>query len=168
MKTVQEKRISWAYRFGLWIKALQAFSEVVAGVLFYAINTNKLTTLILDIAHGEIIEAPDSLWSNLLTKSIDQFSLAGKYFIAFYLLSHGVVKLFIIIGLFLEKRWAYPVSVLGFSALILYQTYHYFINYSVALLLLTVMDTIILWLIIHEHRKVKIFSTLTLIDKDSQ
>lgn len=166
MKRTQEKQTSFAYHLGLWIKATQASLEIVAGILFYIINTNKLTTFILTAAHGEIAESPHGMLPNLLIKSVDQFSAAGKYFIAFYLLSHGVVKLFIIVGLFLKKPWAYPVSVVGFSALIFYQTYHFLINHSMALLLFTIMDLIILGLIIYEHRKVKILDGLRLVDKN--
>jgi len=166
MEMAQKKKTLFAYHLGLWIKAAQAFLEIVAGILFYVINTNKLTTFILAVAHGEITESPHGMLPNLLIKSVDQFSLAGKYFIAFYLLSHGVVKLFIIVGLFLKKPWAYPVSVVGFSILIFYQTYHFFMNHSLALILFTIMDLIILGLIIYEHRRVKVFDSLNLIDKN--
>jgi uncharacterized membrane protein len=148
----KEKRIFMAYELGLILKALQAFLEVIAGVLFYAISTNSMTTFILTVAHGELAEMPNDFLSDFLIKSAGQLSIQGKFFIVFYLLSHGVIKLIIIGGLYFKKRWAYPAALIGLGGLILYQIYRLAISHSIFLLALTVMDVIILWLIWHEHR----------------
>ena len=152
MKAIQEKRIFFAYEISLIFKATQAFLEVVAGMLLYAVSTSKITAFILTIAHGELAETPNDILSNFLIQSAQQFSTSGKFFVVFYLLTHGIIKLIIIFGLFFKKRWAFPASMLGFGSLILYQLYHLAVSYSVSLLVITLMDGIILWLIWHEHK----------------
>ena len=147
-----EKTIFEAYEIGLFVKFLQAFLEVVTGVLLYAVSTNNLTKFILSIAHGELAEIPNDYLSDLIIKSAGQITTASKFFIGFYLLTHGVIKVVIIIGLYLKKKWAYLAAMIGFGGLILYQIYHLILNHSIILFALTIMDLIILWLIWHERR----------------
>ena len=148
----EEKKIFVVYEVSLILKAIQAFLEVIAGILLYIISANSLTTFILKIAHGELAEMPNDFMSHFLIKNADQLFITGKLFIVFYLLSHGVIKLIIIVGLFLKKRWAYPAAIIGLGGLILYQIYRFLINYSIFLLIITIMDIVILWLIWHEQR----------------
>jgi len=153
MKKVRERNIFVTYEIALLLKASQAFLEVVAGILFYAISTTAITTFILFIAHGELAESPNGIVSNFLIQSAHQLSVSGKFFIGFYLLIHGIIKLVLIFGLFAKKLWAYPASLVGLGGLILYQLYNLIIRYSILLLLLIVVDSIILWLIVREHNK---------------
>ena len=152
MKIVEEKRIFVAYEVVLLLKATQAFLEIVAGALLYAITTSKALAFILAVAQEELTETPSDFLSNFLTTSAHQMSGSGKFFIIFYLLSHGIIKLVLIIGLFLKKSWAYPASLIGLGGLILYQIYRLITGHSIALLILTIMDIVILWLIWREHR----------------
>ncbi len=152
MKEVQEKEIFVVYEAGLIFKGIQAFLEIVIGLLFYAVSTNTITTFLLYIAHGEFLEIPNDYLSDFLVKSAYQYTSSGKLFIVFYLLTHGIIKLVIIGGLFLKKKWAYPASLIGLGGLIIYQIYRLFVGYSIFLLVLSIMDIIILWLIWHEHR----------------
>jgi uncharacterized membrane protein len=150
-EVITEKRIFLAYEVGLIVKAFQAFLEIVAGMLLLAIHTNTIITFMLSLTYGELSEVPHSLVTNFLIKSADQFSVSGKFFIVFYLLSHGIIKLGIIIGLLLKKKWAYPASLIGFGGLLIYQLYSLIAHHSLALLIITGMDGIILWLIWREH-----------------
>ncbi len=151
MKIIEEKRIFVVYEIGLFLKALQAFLEIVAGVLFYFISTNAITTFVLTIAHGELTEMPRDFMSNLLMSGVTQLSAASKFFIVFYLLSHGIIKLGIIFGLYFKKKWSFPVAVIGFGGLLLYEIYCVIVSYSLSLSLFILMDVIILWLVVREH-----------------
>lgn len=149
---LQEKRIFITYEIALLLKGLQAFLEVVAGMLLWLISTNAIATFILFVAHSELAESPDNVISDFLIQSAHQLSAAsGKFFIVFYLLSHGIVKLVLIVGLFMKKAWAYPASLVGLGGLILYQLYSLLRHYSIFLLILTIIDIIIIWLIVREH-----------------
>lgn len=147
-----EKRIFVVYEFGLLLKTVQALLEVVIGAVLYFISTNDIVNFILKIIHGELVEDPNDFFANLILKDVHKFSFSGKHFLIFYLLTHGIVKLIIIAGLLQRKEWAYPMAIVGLGGLILYQIYHLLINHSISLLIITIMDVIILWLIFHEHK----------------
>ena len=159
-KIIKEKRIFLAYEFGLLFKAIQATLEVIGGILFYAISTNTLTTFIVTFAHGELVETPRDFLSNLLAGGVTLLSGSGRLFIAFYLLSHGIVKFIIVVGLFLKKKWSYPVAVIGFSGLIAYETYLLIIGYSLSMLIFTLIDVVILWLVVREHNVPKRYTEI--------
>jgi uncharacterized membrane protein len=152
MNKTEEKRIFVVYEVSLLLKALQAFLEIFAGFLLYVINTNKITSFILTIAHEELVETPRDPLSLFFIQSTNQLSASGKFYLVFYLLSHGVVKLILIIGLFKKKQWAYPASLIGLGGLIVYQWYRLSVTHSVLLFSLTLMDMFILWLIWREHQ----------------
>ena len=80
--------------------------------------------------------------------------MGGKSFATFYLLSHGIVKLFLVAGLLRNKAWAYPASLAVLGLFIAYQLYRLTFAFSIALVLLTVFDFVVIWLIWHEYRLV--------------
>jgi uncharacterized membrane protein len=156
VEETKEKKIFAVYEFGLLLKTMQALLEVGIGAVLYFISTNNIVNFILKIIHGELVEDPNDFFANLILKDVHQFSFSGKHFLIFYLLTHGIVKLIIIVGLLQRKKWAYPVAIFGLGGLIMYQIYHLLINHSIALLIITIIDIIILWLIFHEHKVKKI------------
>jgi uncharacterized membrane protein len=84
-----------------------------------------------------------------------QFSLSSELFIAFYFLSHGIIKLFIVGYLWKGKLWAYPVGIILFFIFILYQVYRYSFTHSVWLIVLTILDLIIIYLTWSEYQRIK-------------
>jgi uncharacterized membrane protein len=86
------------------------------------------------------------------------FSVSSQHFYAFYLLSHGVVKIFLVIGLLKNKLWSYPASLAVMSLFIVYQLYRFFYTRSLGLIVLTVFDLIVMILIWHEYRLLRRYS----------
>ena len=64
------------------------------------------------------------------------FSVAEHNFYAFYLLSHGIIKRVLVIGLLRERLWAYPASFAVFGAFIAYQLYRFSFTHDIGLILL--------------------------------
>jgi len=83
------------------------------------------------------------------------FSVQEQNFYAFYLLSHGVVKLFLVVGLLKGKLWSYPASLIVLGLFILYQLYRYSYTHGVGLIALTVFDIVVMALIWHEYGLVR-------------
>ena len=83
------------------------------------------------------------------------FSLASQEFYAFYLLGHGLIKLLLVIGLLRGKLWSYPASLAALGAFMAYQMYRYSYTHSPGLLVLTVFDAAVMWLIWQEWRLVR-------------
>ena len=85
----------------------------------------------------------------------EAFSVQKHDFYAFYLLSHGLVKLVVVAGLLKEKLWAYPASFVIFGAFIAYQLYRYSYTHDLSLILLSIFDLFVIVLAVHEYRLVK-------------
>lgn len=78
--------------------------------------------------------------------------MQAQHFYAWYLLSHGVVKLGLVAGLLLRKLWAYPTTIVVLGLFIFYQIFRYAQTHGTGLLLLTVLDILVVGLTFHEYR----------------
>jgi len=80
------------------------------------------------------------------------FSVESQHFYAFYLVTHGLLKLAVVVGLLREKLWAYPACFVVFTAFIVYQLYRYSYTHDLGLILLSILDAFVILLAIHEYR----------------
>ena len=53
--------------------------------------------------------------ANFLLHSVQNLSIGTQDFAAIYLLGHGVIKLWLIVGLPRKKLWYYPASTVVFG-----------------------------------------------------
>jgi uncharacterized membrane protein len=154
-KLFEEKNIHLLFEISLIFKALLALIEVAGGLTIMFIPHNAILEYVQSIAKYELAEDPTDLIANYLRHWAEHFSLNAQYFAAFYLLSHGIVKLWLIAGLLRNKLWYYPVSMVIFGAFTLYQIYRYTFTHSITLILITFFDLLVIWLIWHEYRYMK-------------
>ncbi len=90
--------------------------------------------------------------ANFFVQNAQNLSTHTKTFVAIYLLFHGLLNLGIVLTLWHNKLWSYPVG-LGISSFFMtYQIYRLFLEFSLWLLLLTLFDLAVMWLIYHEYR----------------
>jgi len=150
-----EEIVRISFDVGLLIKGIDALAEIIGGVALMFITPDRLNTLITLVSKGELSEDPTDFLMNYLVTFGHSFSVSSLQFVMFYLLSHGIVKMIVILSLWYKKPWAYPLSVVVFVIFIAYQMYHYTINHSIFLLLLTVLDIIMIVLTILEYTRIK-------------
>ena len=122
---MQEKRIHQIFAVSVSLKGLHAIFEIVGGFALYLTSTATILGWIDRSLRDEISQEPQRLDRNHLCKFGQTFSVAQHDFFAFYLLSHGIVKVVLVYGLLKEKLWAYPASFVVFGAFIAYQLYRY-------------------------------------------
>ncbi|TAL52738.1 MAG: DUF2127 domain-containing protein [Pandoraea sp.] len=149
---LDEKKIHLVFEVSLWFKAVFALSEMLAGVAAYFIPPQLFLTLVLWVTREEFVEDPHDFVANLLLHTVQHLSIGTREFAAVYLLGHGVIKLWLIVGLLRERLWYYPISIVVFGAFIVYQLYRYTFTHSIWLLLITVLDVVIIALTWHEYR----------------
>jgi len=135
--------IHQAFRFGILLKGLDAVLEMIGGVLLLIINPEMLNRLVMLLTFHELSEDPHDLIANFLINSAHDLSVSALIFGSLYLLSHGLIKIFLVVSLWREKLWAYPVAIFFFSLFIIYQIYRYLDTYSIWLIPLAVFDLII-------------------------
>lgn len=143
------------FRIGIFFKGIFALIELISGILLFFITSDLLLKYIHYIFGHELIQDPTDILVNFLLNLFSNFSSSMKIFFAIYLLSHGIIKLGLIIALWKEKLWSYTLSEIIFSLFIVYQTYRYFQNPSFFLMLLTLIDFLVIILIHLEYKNLK-------------
>ena len=149
---MNEHRIHQIFEVGVLLKGAHALIECISGLALAVVRTSMIVSLINALTQEELVEDPNDIFANYLRTSAHSFSISDQHFYAFYLLSHGVIKLFLVIGLLRNRLWAYPASLIVLGLFIAYQLYRFSDTQSVGLIALTVFDLIVIILIWHEYR----------------
>ena len=151
----EEKEIHLAFEISIILKGIGSVFEIIGGLLTLFVTKSFIISSVLSLTNEELSQDPNDAIAHYLINLSNNFSVSSQHFIAIYLLSHGIIKLFLVIGLLKKKLWAYPLSVFVFSLFIIYQIYKYVYSPSMWLLILTLFDGLIIWLTLHEYKKIK-------------
>jgi uncharacterized membrane protein len=149
---MQEKRIHQIFAVSVSLKGLHALIEVIGGIALYLTSTATIIGWINRLSRGELTEDPHDWIATHVAKFGETFSVQQHHFYAFYLLSHGLIKGVLVIGLLKEKLWAYPASFAIFGLFIAYQLYRYSFTHDIGLIALSIFDLFVIALAIHEYR----------------
>lgn len=152
---MKERRIHEIFEISILLKGAHALIECVGGILLAVVSTKAITDFVGRVTQYELVEDPRDLIATRLLEWAQGFSIETQHFYAFYLLSHGAVKLLLVIGLLREKLWAYPASLIVLGLFIAYQIYRYSFTHSPALIVLSIFDIFVMGLIWHEYRLVR-------------
>jgi uncharacterized membrane protein len=149
---MREKGLHRLFVLSVGLKGFYALAEIASGLALYFIAHDSIIRVINRFTTDELVHDPhDWLGTNLLGFARG-FSLESQHFYAFYLITHGVLKLAVVIGLLRERLWAYPSSFVLFSAFIAYQLYRYSYTHDFGLVLLSILDLLVIVLAWHEYR----------------
>lgn len=149
---MQEKQIHRIFVASVLFKGVHALIEIVGGIALYLVSTETIVRTINRWSYDELIEDRNDWVANHLLDFSRHFSVAEHGFYAFYLLSHGIIKSVLVLGLLREKLWAYPASFAVFGAFIAYQLYRYSFTQDFGLILLSIFDLFVIYLAVHEYR----------------
>jgi uncharacterized membrane protein len=154
-RLLEEKNIHLVFEVSLFLKGAFAIAEVLAGIGVYFVTQQFLFRLVERVTREELLEDRRDWIANYLFQSAQHFSVSTRNFTAVYLLSHGVVKLWLIVGLLRGKLRYYPIAIAVFGLFILYQLYRFNLTHSVWLLLITAVDMVVIGLTWHEYGYLK-------------
>ena len=135
---MQEKRIHQVFVVSVLAKGAHALIEIAGGLALYLFSTDAIARWLDEIDRHDWVAR--------------HFPLSEQHFYAFYLLSHGLVKSVLVVGLLREKLWAYPASFAVFGAFIAYQLYRFSYTHEIALIFLSIFDLFVIYLAVHEYR----------------
>nr|MBU1327609.1 DUF2127 domain-containing protein [Candidatus Omnitrophota bacterium] len=171
MKNAQRVRtiIHKGFEIGILLKGINGLLEIVGGALLLFIRTEMVPSIIAAVTYHELSEDPHDIVANYLMHAAQNLSISTQLFGVIYLLSHGIVKIFLIVSLWKRKLWAYPVAMGVFGIFIIYQMYRYTIVPAVELIILTVLDVIIIiltWLEFKQLRSME--SSLKIVTSESK
>jgi uncharacterized membrane protein len=149
---MQEKRVHQIFVASVLFKGIHALIEIAGGLALYLISAETIVRAINRWSYDELVEDHNDWVANHLLDFSRHFSVAEHNFYSFYLLSHGLIKSILVIGLLREKLWAYPASFAVFGLFIAYQLYRYTFTHDVGLIVLSIFDLFVIYLAVHEYR----------------
>lgn len=150
--TGAHKTLDRFFYASIWLKGLHAVFEILGGVALLLTSPAFIMRVVAMVTQDEIAQDPNDFIANALRNAAQQISVSSERFAAVYLLSHGVVKVFLVAGLLRNRPWAYPASLAVFGAFIAYQVYRFTLTHSIGLVALTLFDLVVMWLIWREYR----------------
>jgi uncharacterized membrane protein len=151
---MNERRVHQIFEISVLLKGAHALIECIGGLALTFVSTSTIRGLVNALTQEELIEDPNDFVAGHLLSLAQNFTVSTQRFYAFYLLSHGLIKVFLVVGLLRNKLWAYPVSLVVLGLFIAYQLYRFSYTHGVGLIVLTVFDVIVMGLIWHEYRLV--------------
>ncbi len=144
-----------SFEIAILLKGLHSALEIVGGALLWFVKPETLNTWIRVLTQHELAEDPGDLIANFLVRSGQHYSLSAQHFGVFYLLSHGAVKIALVLLLWRRKLWAYPAAVVVLALFIGYQVFRWTSTHAVSLLLLSGLDAIVIALTLREHVRLR-------------
>ena len=148
---MNENRIHQIFQVSVLLKGAHALIECLGGIALALVSTSSIANFVNAITQDELIKDPNDFVAIHLLTMAHNFSVQTQHFYAFYLLSHGLVKVALVIGLLREKLWAYPASLIVLALFVLYQLYRFSYTHGLGLIVLTLFDIVVMGLIWHEY-----------------
>jgi uncharacterized membrane protein len=143
----EEKNISRGFYFSIFLKGIISLGEIVVGTLALVFPVSYVTDFLAQL--------PSNIITTHAVSMLDGLAHVSALFLGVYLLSRGLVKVLLILGMLKNQLWAYPTSLTVIGAFLLYQVYQIATTHSIVIVALTVFDLVVMWFIYEEYLVVK-------------
>jgi uncharacterized membrane protein len=143
------------FYIGIILKGIDGVIELFTAIALFFINPDQIHQLVALATREELAQDPHDFLANLLLNNAGHISRDAITFLIVYLLIHAAVKLVAVLGIILKRMWAYPFALVTLSLLTLYQFYKIAIKPSVGMILLTILDIIVIWMIAREYGRIR-------------
>jgi len=144
-------RMHKAFEVAILIKGIDGMLQMIGGLVLLAVPLHTINDVIRQIVAHELAGESDDLISRAILHAVHELPAGTKTFASVYLLAHGCVKLFLVYALWRERLWAFPVALGVIGTFVVYQIYRFAHTHSLTLLVFTVIDIAICWLISREY-----------------
>ncbi|MES2225805.1 MAG: DUF2127 domain-containing protein [Patescibacteria group bacterium] len=148
-----EKHLYRLFEATILIKGIFAIIDIATAVLLFVFGTGPITRFTIFITRGEFAEDHYDLFARFLVHALGHLPGHVSVFLVLYFLIHGVINSIFVIGLWKEKKWAYPFAITAISVFTVYQLYRLSHLFSLWLVVLIVFDLITILLIWHEYHQ---------------
>jgi uncharacterized membrane protein len=148
-------RLDRLFEIGIIIKGLNGAAELLGGLLLLFASPGNIRHLALILTQGELSEDPHDVIAHYLLHTANGLTGGAVLFGAVYLLTHGAVKVVLVVALLMNKLWAYPCLIVVLLVFIGYQLYRIALNPTAGLVALTVFDAVIVALTWREYRRLR-------------
>jgi uncharacterized membrane protein len=144
-----------AFHVSLLLKGLDGILECIGGIFLLLIKPEQINQWAKSLTEGELSRDSHDFIANHILNTAHELTGASLLFGALYLLSHGVVKVVLVVEVLRNHLWAY-IALIGVTVLfVIYQVYRIADEFSLGLFLLTLFDLVIIYLTQKEYRRHK-------------
>jgi uncharacterized membrane protein len=141
-----------SFRVGITLKGLDGLLETLAGLLLLVARPEVLARIVQDIGNSNWLWDVNGYVADHLLQASERLTSGGKMFAAVFLLAHGLAKVILVVGLWLDRLWAYPLLMGVLSAFIVFQMHRYERTHSATMLIFSVFDALVIYLTWREYR----------------
>lgn len=144
-------RLDKTFKVGLLLKGIDGLVETVGGLFFLFVRPEQVHHFVFDLVAPELGEDPHDFFARHLLHWSQSFTKGAAVFASIYLLSHGLVKLVLVVAIIREHLWAYLGLIIVTAGFVIYQLIHIAQQPTFTYIALTVFDVIIIILTIMEY-----------------
>lgn len=155
LHVMNERVFHKIFEIGVLLKGAHALIECIGGVALALVSPKVIAHLVSALTQDEPIASPTDFIGGHMLGFAQSLTASTVHFYAFYLLSHGAIKLFLVYGLLKGRMWAYPSALIVLGLFVAYQLYRFSYTHSPGLIALTAFDLIVMALIWYEYRQVR-------------
>ena len=143
------------FEASILLKGIHAMLEIVGAGLMAFVKPESLSSLVRFLTQGELAEDSHDFLASLMVQLSQQYSVSSQRFGVFYLLSHGLLNLLMVLLLWRRKLWAYPAIVVVLCLFIAYQILRWTGTHSLFMVFLTLFDAAMIWLTLVEYKRLR-------------
>jgi uncharacterized membrane protein len=147
---VQEKRIHQLFQISVALKGLHGIVEIAGGIALAFFKTDAIVRWL----YWRSVGKPDWV-EHRVTKFASSFSGREHHYYVFFLVSHGILNMALVVGLLREKLWSYPATFAVLTLFIAYQLFRFTHVHDPGLIVFSLLDVIVMGLAWHEYQLVK-------------
>jgi uncharacterized membrane protein len=149
---MRQHHIHRLFEVGVTLKGLHALLELSTGAAILAISPAAVSSFFLHLAFWEQSQGAPAFIANFLLNLARAVQNGSQHFAGIYLLIVGLINVGLVIGLLRGALWSYPAALAALGLLMAYQLYRYTHTHAVALILLTLFDAVVWYLVWHEYQ----------------
>lgn len=153
MKPQNQALLKNTFRVGILLKGIDGMLEIIGGVWLWLIPPSGMNAVVRVLVKHELSGDPHDFVAIHLFRASEMLLNSNRLFASIYLLSHGATKVILVVALWMNALWAYPLTIFVFGTFGAYQMYRYSHTHSIAMLLLRIFDFAIIYLTWMEWRE---------------
>ena len=138
------------YEIGLFIKGFDGAMELLGALLLAVVPASAITRLTHFLVDTELSHDPHSYVATHILHAGTKLAEGHHLFGILFLLTHGAVKVALVICLLRQKLWAYPLALIALTGFLAYQVYLLATQATFSMAFLTILDIAIIWLVWRE------------------
>ncbi len=144
-----------SFRAAITLKGIDGILEAIGGAILWFVKPSALSHISLKFLELDLPFDRHEFIITHLYRATEHLADGGKHFASIYLLAHGLIKAVLVAALWFDALWAYPATIGVFGVFCVYQVHRFMHTHSIALLLITFFDLLIIWLTWREYRDQK-------------